>query len=156
MRFVETLYATHIRLIGWVAGMILGYFFYVNKTKQIAVNKLLNATLWILSFAIIFTTILGNHPFQQITGERPSRLAYTFYNSSARLGFILSLLWIIFACKQLKTGSIVNWFLSLPQWQPLTRIGLSVYLIHILVQLSQASYQQFPGYFDNFHIVSLK
>ncbi|CRK90557.1 CLUMA_CG004260, isoform A [Clunio marinus] len=152
-KFVRTLYATHIRLVGWVTGMILGYFLHYNKSKTFKVNRKLAAFLWIVSFSLIIAAILGHHPFQQLNENDVSQLAKGFYNSSARLGFVLAVSWIIFSCHQLKSGGIVNWFLSLPHWKPLGRMGLSFYLVHVFIQLGFTSYQQFPMFFSNFHIL---
>jgi peptidoglycan/LPS O-acetylase OafA/YrhL len=41
-----------------------------------------------------------------------------------------SVCWIIFACHHLKTGGLIRSFLSHRFWQPLSKLSLSIYLIH--------------------------
>lgn len=47
---------------------------------------------------------------------------------SSRIVWSLAMCYIIFAC--IHCGGIVNWFLSLPQWQLLSRLSYITYLIH--------------------------
>lgn len=152
--FVRTVYATHIRAGAWIIGMIFGYILFSIKNKQIAFNKYVNVAMWILSFSVIISVIVGFYPFQQIIDNDTTSNLRAFYNSSSRLSFVLGLTWIIFACHKLKTGGIVNWFLCLPQWQFLGRMGLSIYLVHIFVQITFVSHQQLPGFLSDFNNVS--
>lgn len=50
----------------------------------------------------------------------------------ARFWWSLALCYIIFACLN-GQGGIVNWFLSQPRWQPLSRLSFNIYLIHYTV-----------------------
>lgn len=44
----------------------------------------------------------------------------------------------------------MNRFLSLPMWKPLSRLGLSIYLTHILAVLAIFGTQKQPAYFNEF------
>lgn len=136
--------------------MILGYFTYFLKNQRLTINKFINAAMWTLSFSIIFATIFGKIPIQTDMSGSMSQGMVAFYFSTSRVGFILSLSWIIFACQQLKTGGIVRWFLCLPHWKPMSRIGLSIYLVHIFVQIIHVGHQQNPTFYSNFLILSVE
>jgi hypothetical protein len=40
--------------------------------------------------------------------------------------------WIVFACHKLKAGGVIGWFLSAAFWQPLSKLCLSVYMLHLI------------------------
>jgi peptidoglycan/LPS O-acetylase OafA/YrhL len=42
-----------------------------------------------------------------------------------------ALCWIIFACHSLKSGGIIKRFLSHHAWQPLSKLSLNMYLLHM-------------------------
>lgn len=62
--------------------------------------------------------------------HRNQRFAEAFFASVHRIAFVGLVGWIIYVCHYLKSGGIVNWFLSQPLWQPIAKISLSIYLIH--------------------------
>lgn len=57
--------------------------------------------------------------------------------------------WIIFACQN-GSGGIVRWFLSWKEWQPLGKLGLSIYLVHRLYQIVTVINQKQPIVWDFF------
>jgi hypothetical protein len=128
-------YATQSRCGPWFLGMLTGYFMYKNKGKVFKINPWLNAFTWIISFVNLILVVLIQHYFV----NQPS--------GSINIGFHVAFLtlqrsiwgseicWILFATINLKTGGIVRWFLSLPQWQPIARMSLSMYLVHPLFQI---------------------
>uniref|UniRef100_T1IWL8 Acyltransferase 3 domain-containing protein n=1 Tax=Strigamia maritima TaxID=126957 RepID=T1IWL8_STRMM len=56
----------------------------------------------------------------------------SIYHAFSRSLWSLMLCWVIFACKN-GYGGIINYILSLPLWQPLSRLSYCAYLIHVLV-----------------------
>jgi hypothetical protein len=49
-----------------------------------------------------------------------------------------------------------RWFLSLPEWQVIARMGLSIYLVHVVYQLVTMMNQKQPLYFEFTSMVSEK
>ncbi|KAG5670208.1 hypothetical protein PVAND_000486 [Polypedilum vanderplanki] len=135
-------FQTQSRASPWFIGMIFGYFLYFNSGKTLKINKLINGFLWILAISVIFGIVLLQQAFY--ISKFPSTSAHAFFIAFEKNIWALAICWIIFACEVLKTGSIVRWLLSLPQWQPISRMSLSMYIIGLVYQIFVYSNQLVP------------
>lgn len=81
-------------------------------------------------------------------------LANAFYTGFYRNSWALASAWMIFACHN-GTGGIIKWFLELPQWQPIGRMGLSMYLLSFMFQHFHIMNAKQPYYFDEFDMIHL-
>ncbi|KAG5666698.1 hypothetical protein PVAND_014713 [Polypedilum vanderplanki] len=148
VEYFERLYSTtYLRCAPWMIGVLLGYYLYKLKGEKITINKYLNAALWILSFSILISIVLGSVAFRTIENQ-PSTFANAFYIAFRRQSWGLAIAWIIFAC-EMNSGGIVKKFLELPCWQPLGRISLSFYLIHTFLQILHLTSIKVPLYFSD-------
>ena len=114
------------RLPEYLVSVIAGYLMYDMKCHEIKLTHkqvLTSWACWILSLGFIYC-----HVYDVL---RPNFDVF-FYDAIARCLWSLAICWIIFACQFHKTGGIIRWFLSLNMWQPFSKIGLSIYLIHSL------------------------
>ena len=59
-------------------------------------------------------------------------LAYGLYDALSRVFWSIALCYIIFACVH-NSGGPINWFLSHPLWQPISRLCYATYLVHFHV-----------------------
>lgn len=60
------------------------------------------------------------------------------YGSHSRVLWAAFVCWIIFACHQLKSGGIIRKFLSNVYWQRLSKLCLSIYLVHyVYINISE-------------------
>lgn len=75
------------------------------------------------------------------------------YTPFSRLGWSVFLCLLIYACVK-GYGGPVNWFLSLPQWQPLARLTYAIYLVHMPVMLLTVASTRRPAIFSGRLIVS--
>lgn len=134
---------THARCGPWFVGMMLGFVMYRTRNKPLQLRAFVSRTLWVLSISLLFAVVLGFFPFQQPENLLTfSNTANATFNSLFRTCWAFGIAGIIFGCHN-GSGSVVGWFLSLPQWQPLARMSLSVYLTHRIYQiLSVASLRQ--------------
>lgn len=77
-----------------------------------------------------------NFPITSPFDNTTSLLSNAIYDALNRYVWAAAIAWMIFACHHLKTGGIAKWFLQLRQFQPICRMGLSMYLIHAVYQIT--------------------
>lgn len=126
---------THARMGSWLVGIVLGYILHSFKNKPIKISKRLNAFLWVMILSILTSVVCLVQPLR-LQNNNTTLLPNAFYIAFHRLIWSTTVSCMIFACHKLKTGGIIRWFLSLPQWQPIARMSLSMYLLHIPYQLT--------------------
>ena len=61
-----------------------------------------------------------------------SPLEFGLFESLSHIAWSISLSYIIFACVH-DSGGPVNWLLSLPMWQPISKLSYAIYLIHCAI-----------------------
>ena len=152
--FTILYYPTHTRLAPWFIGLHLGYILYKFRNQKVKISKSLNAFMWILSLATLIAVVLSIKLFA-LPMEEVSLLSNAFYFGLHRVGWALGLSWVIFACHNIGSGGIIRWFLSLPEWQVIARMGLSIYLVHVVYQLVTMMNQKQPFYFEFSSMVRL-
>lgn len=105
---------------------------------------------WAVMFGAMAFIFLYN---SEATYNAP-KLWSTIYFPLQNLLWALCLSWISFACLD-GHGGFINWFLSLPVFQVLSKFTYSTYLIHVtLLMLQFASERTFP-YFSDYGEVEL-
>ncbi|KAG5684551.1 hypothetical protein PVAND_013777 [Polypedilum vanderplanki] len=135
-------YQTLPRSGPWFMGIILGYFVYKNRGKTIKINALINALFWILSLSGLISAVIFQHVLSISTDT--TTLSNALFIALQRNVWAVGLCWIIFACQNIKTGGFIRWFLSLPQWQPISRMGLSMYITGAVYQVTMILNQRVP------------
>jgi hypothetical protein len=139
----------HLRIGAWTIGIILGYFLYEKRGKKFEINKTLDALLWIFFISLFFLNNFTFYFFVQESVDTTNMLPHVLYGSFFRVIWSLSVAWIIFACQN-GSGGIIRWFLSLHFWQPLGRMGLSIYLTHRVYQFITSYNEKQPIQWDFF------
>ena len=118
----------HFRLAEFLVGVITGYIMYSEEisVKLISVmkNQVLLIAGWSLSVGFFWFHIF------KIPSLTLSPITRLIYVSIERELWACSICWIVFACHRLKSGGIIRDFLSHPSWQPLSKLTLSMYLLH--------------------------
>ncbi|XP_033165923.1 nose resistant to fluoxetine protein 6 [Drosophila mauritiana] len=141
--------ATHTHAAPWLIGFLFGYFLHINRGKKFQLSKPIVWLGWILSLAMLFTSIFALYPASQLTAPPLSTLKESLYYTLTRLAWPLAICWIIFACMQ-GYGGVVNSFLSTPLWQPLSRLSYSMYIWHMFVQEVNSRNVRTNTYFTNY------
>lgn len=136
------------RICPYLCGMMTAYVLHSNGEAISRIPKQLKASLWVSSISIIFALIIGTFPFHS-SDNVPSKLVNSVFIAASHLGWSASVAWIVFACHS-GSGGAVNRFLSLQMWKPLSRIGLSVYITHVLSMIAVFGTQKQPGYYNEF------
>lgn len=114
----------------------------------------MNLFAWIVSLALMLVVIFANYPLLQ-PNRQSTALEHGLYDSLSRVAWASALCYIIFACVH-GYGGPVNWFLSHPLWQPLSRLCYSIYLLHFpIVLVIQATMKTTP-YFSEVSAVGVQ
>jgi peptidoglycan/LPS O-acetylase OafA/YrhL len=108
---------------------------YENRGKKFEFNKYLDFFLWITSISLfVFINVICYPFYQEDFDVTDNMIPHAIYGAFYRIFWCLPVAWIIFACQN-GSGGIIRWFLSLRFWQPLGRMGLSIYLTHRVYQI---------------------
>ncbi|KPU80571.1 uncharacterized protein Dana_GF18755, isoform B [Drosophila ananassae] len=144
--------ATHNHAAPWLIGFLFGYFLHLNRGKKFELSKLTVWSGWILSLAMLFTSIFALYPAGKFDSPPISVLAESCYYTLTRLAWPLAICWIIFACTQ-GYGGLANSFLSSPLWQPFSRLSYSMYVWHMLVQEVNSRNVRTTTYFSAYQMM---
>lgn len=144
--------ATHTHAAPWLIGFLFGYFLHENRGRKFQLSNLVVSMGWILSLAMLFTSIFALYPAAQWSAPPLSTLSESFYYTLTRVGWPLAICWIIFACMQ-GYGGPINSYLSHPLWQPLSRLSYSVYIWHLFVEEMNSRNVRTNTYFSNYAVV---
>ena len=105
-------------------------FLYKKKTI-IKFSKHTNIFLWCLSLITIFVLIFCLYP--DAKGDSPlSEETHFIYQASCKLAWSLCLSFMIYSCVT-GNGGIINDFLSMKIWVPLSRLTYGAFLTHVII-----------------------
>lgn len=90
--------------------------------------------------------VFGSYPFYQIV-PTTTPLQFGLYEAMSRIFWPMALCYIIFACRH-KLGGPIDTFLSLPMWQPLSRLSYAIYIVHFPLLTLINSTKKTPSYFS--------
>ncbi|XP_022209524.2 nose resistant to fluoxetine protein 6-like [Drosophila obscura] len=144
--------ATHTHAAPWLIGFLFGYFLHLNRGKRFQLSQIAVWSGWVLSLAMIFTSIFAMYPAAKWRAPLPSILEESLYYTLTRLAWPLALCWIVFACMQ-GHGGLANSFLSSPLWQPLSRISYSVYIWHMFVEEANSRISRTNTYYSDYTVM---
>ncbi|KAF2898405.1 hypothetical protein ILUMI_07770 [Ignelater luminosus] len=143
----------HTRAAPWLMGIILGYIIFDIKQKRskISINTFINILLWLVSLAILLACVF--------TGQNTLEDTYVYdkftnavYIALLRPGWALGVSWVMFACIT-GHGGPINWFLSLPVFQVLSKLTYSMYLIHYTLLYILSAQTRISIYFSNLQMM---
>ncbi|XP_022209522.2 nose resistant to fluoxetine protein 6-like isoform X3 [Drosophila obscura] len=144
--------ATHTHAAPWLIGFLFGYFLHLNRGKKFQLSRIAVWSGWVLSLAMIFTSIFAMYPFAKLSAPPLSTLEESLYYTLTRVGWPLALCWIVFACMQ-GYGGLADSFLSSPLWQPLSRLSYSVYIWHMFIQEVNSRNARTNTYFSDYDVM---
>ncbi|EDW37589.1 GL10441 [Drosophila persimilis] len=127
---VDVYGSTHTHAGPWLTGFLFGYFLHLNRGRKFQLGRIIVWSGWLLSLAMIFTSIFAMYPASKFRAPPLTILEESLYYTLTRVGWPLALCWIVFACMQ-GHGGLADSFLSSPLWQPLSRLSYSVYIWHM-------------------------
>lgn len=85
-------------------------------------------TFVLISMPAIIFADYQSHQFNPI----PFSLQYALYETFGRILWSIAVCYVILACTH-DGGGVINTFLSLPMWQPISKLSYCIYLIHFTI-----------------------
>ena len=124
------------RVAPYIVGLILGYVLYrlrlPTSKSYVYIKYVVFSVMWILSGIFLFSTLYGL--YFQWHGHVPTKFENVFYITFSRFAWSLGLAFIVCICHY-GYGGIVNQFLSMNFWIPLSRLSYNAYLLHPFIIL---------------------
>ncbi|XP_051862820.1 nose resistant to fluoxetine protein 6-like [Drosophila albomicans] len=145
-------YATHVHAAPWLIGLLFGYFLHLNRNKSFKLIRISIWLGWIVSLALLFTSLFALYPAAQSDAAALTILEQAFYYTLTRIAWPLSLCWVVFACMK-GYGGLADSFLSSPLWQPLSRLSYSAYIYHVYIQLVNDKRVRSPSYLSDYDMM---
>ena len=124
------------RIPPYLVGIVLGYLLYRKARLPFShlFGKVLNwvgyIVLWMLATGLCLSTVYGLYPtwHQHI----PSLAENVIYLMFSRFAWGIGLALVVFSCHN-GYGGVINTFLSMKFWIPLSRLTFTAYLMHPIV-----------------------
>lgn len=111
--------------------------------------QILIASLWVAAFA----APLAIDYVYSFYATRSLSAYNAFYTSLNRIVWGVAVSWVIFACHKLKSGGLFRKFLSHYIWMPLSKMCLSIYIVHyVYIILSTLNLKHFYDFDVSFLI----
>ncbi|CAF3458515.1 unnamed protein product [Rotaria socialis] len=144
--FFDKIYQTPwCRISPYAFGLLTG-FVVVSTGRNYRLNTIVrvigNILATVLGLVCIFSTY-GDY----ILVPGLSRASLVAYQVLSRVGWSMSISWLIFICS-INQGGIVNRILSFSIWTPLARLNYAAYLIHSTVIFVTYFNQSAPLYYQ--------
>lgn len=136
------------RIDSWMMGILVGYIMNRIDTKALILPKGVVVAGWTLTASVMTSAIFGQYPLQQEYFEEFPVVANAAYDSLKGISWCLSLGWIILAC-HLSYGGIVERFLSLSIWLPISKLSFCIYLVHLPLQAIALASIRNPVYYSS-------
>jgi peptidoglycan/LPS O-acetylase OafA/YrhL len=118
------------RVAPYIVGLVLGYILYrfrmPTKTKRFVTYPVF-AAMWIISGILLVSTLYGLYFTWH--NHFPTTAENVLYITFSRLAWSLGVALIVIICHY-GYGGLINWFLSLSFWIPLSRLSYNAYLLH--------------------------
>uniref|UniRef100_A0A6P4FNW1 Nose resistant to fluoxetine protein 6-like n=1 Tax=Drosophila rhopaloa TaxID=1041015 RepID=A0A6P4FNW1_DRORH len=143
---------THTHAAPWLIGFLFGYFLYLSKGKKFQLSWFSVWTGWILSLALLFTSIFALYPAVMSGIPKATTLELSLYYTLTRVGWPMAIGWVVFACMQ-GYGSLANSFLSSPLWQPISKLSYSAYIWHSFIQEINQRITRTNTYFSDYQVM---
>jgi len=141
------------RVQTYLVGTVLGYFLHKTRGKGVHISRPVRGICWLLSTGTCMAVVYGIYPWYNPHFGIP-RIAGALFAGFHRIGFGISMAWIILACVK-GYGGIINKFLSWSAFIPLGRLCFSVYLVSLSVLMKLHLGFKQPITYDVYTIVSM-
>ena len=138
----------------YIVGLLLGYVLYrlrLPTGKQYRYIKyFVFSILWALSAVFLISTLYGL--YSSWHGEIPTKAENVSYITFSKFTWSLGLSFVIIGCHY-GYGGLVNWFLSMKIWIPLSRLSYNAYLLHPFILMVVYGSERKSLYYQDYNMV---
>ena len=138
----------YCRISPYLVGIFLGYILY-NKYRfsfHKIVNWVIHLALWTVAFILGMATVYGLYPIWH--GHELGTSGNVSYFMFSRFLWGLCLAIVVFVCHN-GYGGVINKFLSMPFWVPLSRMTFNAYLVHEIILILVFTDLRSPIYYSD-------
>ncbi|XP_055939748.1 nose resistant to fluoxetine protein 6-like [Argiope bruennichi] len=132
----------------YIIGILLAYIMYQRRDSKWNLNLGVKSFGWCCATLCSLSVIFGLYHVKN------NETLFHFYNALSRSAFCLALAWVIFCCLS-GNGGLVDRFLSLKIWIPLSRLTYCAYMFHPLIMSWYFESQETPFYFTHVNMIML-
>ena len=138
---------SHPYLIGLLLGLLLHR---MRDQPRLKINPFTNMFIWGMAGALASAVVYGIQEYNIVedvtialpcSDKTPPLLDRVLFNGFAKIGWALSISWVILACVK-QRGGVIDSFLSWSAWVPLARVQYCVYLLHRTIIHINNSYSE--------------
>ena len=123
----------YCRIGPYLVGILLGYIIFKNyriKFEKKQLNWIIHLVLWGVAIIVGMSVVYGF--YGSYHGHEVSKAGNIAYFMLARPAWGVALAIVTFTCHY-GYGGVIDKFLSLPLWVPLSRLTFNAYLVHEIV-----------------------
>lgn len=151
---LELYLPTKVRAISYLTGIIVGYLIFNVESGIMKFFDCFKLQIFFWMYSI--GHLLSPLPVKFIIDLLNKNLyANVIIEVHARVFWAISIGWIIIGCHFMQNG-LINRFLSNKYWIPLGKLGLSIYLVHPILQYNLIASLGTQNNFETFFLVRLK
>ncbi|KAH1001955.1 hypothetical protein HUJ04_005909 [Dendroctonus ponderosae] len=125
----DNAFETHSRLTGYFIGFGLGVFMRERSDQKLRCSKLTNAALWAVALLLLAAATAAYKELQLMIHSEQDQ-SYSTWVIVLRSGWCLGLCWVVYACHNGRGGAI-NWLLTTPLVQVLSKLTYCMYFTHL-------------------------
>ena len=123
----------YCRIAPYLVGIALGYLLYRKfriPVKNVIWSWVIHLLLWLVALVLGIVNVYGLYP--SFHGHHMSASENVLYYMMSRFTWGVTLALVVFLCHN-GYGGVVNRFLSMPIWIPLSRLTFNAYLVHEMI-----------------------
>ena len=141
------------RVSPYIVGLLLGYVLYrlrlPNTKRYVYIKYIVFSIMWVLSGVFLVSTLYGL--YFQWHGHVPSKFENILYIMFSRFTWSLGLALLVVICHY-GYGGLVNRFLSMKFWIPLSRLSYNTYLLHEFILIVIFGSERKPVNYQDYNL----
>ena len=140
------------RIAPYLVGIAVGYVFFKDHRIRVKGHRwltlLLHVAMLLVAGVLLLETVYGLYNIYPPHNHMLSSTASVMYLTFSRFAWGLGLALLVFVCHS-GYGGLINSFLSMGFWVPLSRLTFTAYLVHPIVGMAIVGGRRDPFYYTD-------